>query len=124
MGATFGTFRPFVVNSIQQIRRLIVLSTVMALMAAAGPAQAFELFGSDKHDKERLEAENAGLHRKIDTLETEIATLKGHQGYLLFTTALGFISGLGLFCVGLAVGMKIKKGVIQNELGASEPSGH
>jgi hypothetical protein len=68
-------------------------------------------------DNERLTGENTTLRKRNDELQTHIGNLKSHQGYLVLSTGVAVVAAIALFCVGLSVGMRIRRQHTQDESG-------
>jgi len=66
-------------------------------------------------ENSRLIAENTGLNKKNEDLHGENGRLKTRQGYLVLSTGVAGTTAVALFCVGLAVGIRIRRGISQNE---------
>ena len=68
-------------------------------------------------DNERLTSESATIRKRNDELQTDNGNLKSRQGYLVLSTGVAIAAAIALFCVGLAVGMRIRRQHTQDESG-------
>ena len=68
-------------------------------------------------DNERLTNESAAIRKRNDDLQTDNGNLKSRQGYLVLSTGVAIAAAIALFCVGLAVGMRVRRQHTQDESG-------
>ena len=112
-------------NYISRLRQITILSfLLLASSLFPQPASAFWPFTSKPDITDELQKDKARLQSQNDTLTKENADLRKQigaegtrNGYLVVATWIAFVSAFVLFCIGLAVGAKIKQRVIQHESG-------
>lgn len=68
----------------------------------------------------RLRADIAETRKRNDELQSELANVKRREGVLVLSTGAGVVASMVLFCVGLAVGMRIRRRHTKNDRPACE----
>ena len=69
---------------------------------------------SNSQEVDQLRSENSKLHAQNDALRNDNANLKHREGYLVMTVGMATLCAGVLFCVGLAVGIGIRKSIKQH----------
>jgi uncharacterized protein YlxW (UPF0749 family) len=86
-----------------------------AMLCIATTLASCDNGSSTTNQNKQLQEQNAKLQKKVDDLQTNIANLKSSQGYLVMSTGIAATAAVVLFCVGLAVGIRIRARITQHE---------
>lgn len=107
------------VKDMKPIFRVATLVFCAALISSCGNSGPDATLVAENQrvivENTRLRADIAETRKRNDELQTELTNVKQREGILVLSTGAGVVASIALFCVGLAVGMRIRRRHTKND---------